>query len=142
MHVDQVEGILALFLICLRQIATSKKLLNRLSGFLDDIHDVLLFTMDKSLRQNSRSRPSKVPRAILNGYTSVGAGKKGATWMSAIGPKQTLILAPHMSTLGGKADMTIALRNVDGKCFYGGSILPLEFGPMRSGNPSQPLIFY
>src|SRR5215475_13298466 len=48
MHVDEVEGILALFLICLRQIATSKKLLNRLSGFLDNIHDVLLFTMHKS----------------------------------------------------------------------------------------------
>src|SRR5215475_15432081 len=48
MHVYEVEGILALFLICLRQIATSKKLLNRLSGFLDNIHDVLLFTMHKS----------------------------------------------------------------------------------------------
>jgi hypothetical protein len=34
---------LALFLICLWQVATSKKLLDRLSGFLDDIHDVPLF---------------------------------------------------------------------------------------------------
>jgi hypothetical protein len=27
--------------------------------------------------------------------------------MSAIGPKQTCAVAPHMSALGGKADMTI-----------------------------------
>jgi hypothetical protein len=26
--------------------------------------------------------------------------------MSAIGPKQTLLIAPHMSAFGGKADMT------------------------------------
>ena len=63
MHVDQVEGILALFLICLRQIATRKKLLNRLSGFLDDIHDVLLFTMHE-LRQNSLPRPPNASRNL------------------------------------------------------------------------------
>src|SRR5262249_45147211 len=40
MHVDQVERIFALFLICLRQAATSKELLNRLSRFFDDIHDL------------------------------------------------------------------------------------------------------
>jgi hypothetical protein len=34
--------------------------------------------------------------------------------MSAFGPKQTRAVAPHMSAFGGKADMTIALRNV---CF-------------------------
>src|SRR5262245_61654528 len=38
MHVDQVERIFALLLICLRQAATSKELLNRLPGFFDDIH--------------------------------------------------------------------------------------------------------
>jgi hypothetical protein len=27
--------------------------------------------------------------------------------MSAIGPKQTSLVAPHMSAFGGKADMTI-----------------------------------
>jgi hypothetical protein len=32
--------------------------------------------------------------------------------MSAIGPKRTSLVAPHMSAFGGKADMTIALRNV------------------------------
>jgi len=32
--------------------------------------------------------------------------------MSAIGPKRTSIVAPHMSAFGGKADMAIALRNV------------------------------
>jgi len=37
-----------LVLIGERQVATSKKLLNRLSGFLDDIHDVLQFRMHKS----------------------------------------------------------------------------------------------
>jgi hypothetical protein len=32
--------------------------------------------------------------------------------MSAIGTKRTFVIAPHMSALGGKADMAIALRNV------------------------------
>jgi hypothetical protein len=32
--------------------------------------------------------------------------------MSAIGPKRTSLVAPHMSAFGGKADMAIALRNV------------------------------
>ena len=32
--------------------------------------------------------------------------------MSAIGTKQTSPSALHMSAFGGKADMTIALRNV------------------------------
>jgi hypothetical protein len=32
--------------------------------------------------------------------------------MSAIGPKRTCLVAPHMSAFGGKADMTIAVRNV------------------------------
>ncbi len=39
---------------------------------------------------------------------SVGACKKGVTWMSAFGPKQTLAVALHESAFGGKADMTIA----------------------------------
>jgi len=34
--------------------------------------------------------------------------------MSAIGPKRTSLVALHMSAFGGKADMTITLRNV---CF-------------------------
>jgi hypothetical protein len=33
-----------------------------------------------------------------------------ALHMSAYDPKQTLLLAPHMSTFGGKADMTFAVR--------------------------------
>jgi hypothetical protein len=32
--------------------------------------------------------------------------------MSAFGTKRTYRVAPHMSAIGGKADMTIALRNV------------------------------
>jgi hypothetical protein len=32
--------------------------------------------------------------------------------MSAIGTKRTSQVAPHMSAIGGKADMAIALRNV------------------------------
>ena len=34
--------------------------------------------------------------------------------MSAIGTKRTFRVALHMSAFGGKADMTVALRNV---CF-------------------------
>jgi hypothetical protein len=33
---------------------------------------------------------------------------------SAYGPKRTSLVAPHMSAFRGKADMTIAVRNV---CF-------------------------
>jgi hypothetical protein len=31
--------------------------------------------------------------------------------MSASGPKQTSLAAPHMSAFGGNADLVIALRN-------------------------------
>jgi hypothetical protein len=34
--------------------------------------------------------------------------------MSAIGPKRTSLVAPHMSAFGGKADMTVCGANV---CF-------------------------
>jgi hypothetical protein len=32
--------------------------------------------------------------------------------MSAIGPKQTSVFAPHMSAFGGKADMAYCIANV------------------------------
>ena len=34
--------------------------------------------------------------------------------MSAIGTKRTSLVAPHMSAIGGKADMTFCVANV---CF-------------------------
>jgi hypothetical protein len=48
---------LALFLIRLWQVATSKKLLDRLSGFLDDIHDVPLFSR---CRVTTKGTPSAI----------------------------------------------------------------------------------
>jgi hypothetical protein len=53
MHVDQVERILALFLIGLWQVAASKKLLDRLSGFLDDIHECSPVQQVQELRQKN-----------------------------------------------------------------------------------------
>ena len=56
MHVDQVERILALFLIGLWQVAASKKLLDRLSGFLDDIHECSPVQQVQELRQKNGTR--------------------------------------------------------------------------------------
>src|SRR5262249_62055579 len=117
MHVDQVEGILALFLVCLRQIATSKKLFNRLSGFLDNIHDALLFRMHKSCarivcpaagRQKVRP-PKKMPSC---GFRCFRETAHAAGWWDprkGSGPVSRQRLAPrapggpsHTSN-GGKA---------------------------------------
>jgi len=34
---------------------------------------------------------------------------------SAIGPKRTSLVAPHMSALGGKADMTVCASPLSGR---------------------------
>src|SRR5262247_2702513 len=105
MHVDQVEGILALFLICLRQIATSKKLLNRLSGFLDDIHHV------PPVQHATRVAPMAAPpdaQFTLRYSPVCQCVRRGA--MSAFGPKQTSLVALHMSASDVKRTWAFAPR--------------------------------
>ena len=41
---------------------------------------------------------------------SSGRMKSSIECMSAIGPKRTSVVAPHMSAFGGKADMTDRFR--------------------------------
>ena len=51
--------------------------------------------------------------------------------MSAIGPKRTSLVAPHMSAFGGKADMEITTYSTFGKSGkrapHGSFILPARF---------------
>ena len=110
MHVDQVERILALFLIGLWQVAASKKLLDRLSGFLDDIHECSPVQLVQELRQkNGNARcPRNEARAKLLWRVDTRKGRE----MSLLGTWQTFGPHPQMSAFGGKADMGITLRNV------------------------------
>jgi hypothetical protein len=41
------------------------------------------------------------------GWQRTGMGQVLAPLMSAIGPKRTSLVAPHMSAFGGKADITL-----------------------------------
>jgi hypothetical protein len=52
--------------------------------------------------------------------------------MSAIGPKQTSLAAPHMSAFGGKADMVIALRAAGAGEAEGGLDLQRLLWPRRN----------
>ncbi|MGB8588303.1 MAG: hypothetical protein WCD87_22010, partial [Pseudolabrys sp.] len=91
------------------QVAASKKLLDRLSGFLDDIHECSPVQQVQELRQkNGNARcPRNEATAKLLWRVDTRKGRE----MSLLGTWQTFGTHPQMSAFGGKADMGITLRD-------------------------------